>query len=262
MSTKTCIITGLINLLFCGVLWLFLIPFLIGNEYEHTRSKRYVIDMPQIYMHQTVPNFNLNNFNPLQKFLDLVFSKIEEQLVEGQGEQGNKEYVKSVKIYFPSIFSCAMVMSIIYAVSCVLMIIGSCSYGCLRGLMLPYLFLQMVFNIVISTYTIMLHVAMLMMSKHTTGATIVLILSYLYAYIISFQNMARVMRHWIFNIFCAGVYLFINIWTLLFSLGNLLYNIHCCCLLTRFFSPFSWLFPQTSKKIRDNLCSTGCLSAK
>ena len=219
MSTKKCILVGLINLLFCAVLWLFLIPFLIGNEneneVEHRRSKRYVIsgiEEPQPGM-----KFDLKDFNPFQKFLDHVFSKIEEQLVEGQEEQGNKDYVGCIKNYFQSILSCTMVLSIIYAVSCVLMIIGSCWY-CLRGLMLPYLLLQLVFNIIISTFTILLHVAMVMMSKHPNVATVILMLSYLYA---AFIIMNRVFKNWIFNFLCTVLYFLINSWTLMFSLGNL-----------------------------------------
>ena len=115
-----------------------------------------------------------------------------------------------------------MVMSIIYAVSCVLMIIGSCSYGCLRGLMLPYLILQLVFNIIISTCTITLQLALLIMSKFPTAnyciATIVLILSCLYAAIIS---MARVYKKRITEFLwkCIMFYFLFTSWALM-AAGN------------------------------------------
>ena len=60
--------------------------------------------------------------------------------------------------------------------------------------------------------------AMVMMSKHPNVATVILMLSYLYA---AFIIMNRVFKNWIFNFLCTVLYFLINSWTLMFSLGNL-----------------------------------------
>jgi len=93
----------------------------------------------------------LNVFNPIQDFVGLDFATLKYHLeVFAKDHAVDNDTLEILKgkldEYLPPIFLGATVEAGVYAVSCLLMLIGACCK--VRGLMIPYLILQMLVLIV------------------------------------------------------------------------------------------------------------------
>ena len=115
-----------------------------------------------IYVWITIALFlTENHFNPIQDVFDDFFPKLEEFLFQkknasiqeekfNETDEDVKKYVENIRVFCPSVMIATLVMSIVYAISTILMIIGISTQKT-RGLVLPYLVLHL-FLIIVLTY--------------------------------------------------------------------------------------------------------------
>ena len=115
-----------------------------------------------------------NELNPIQDALDEFFPKFEEFLFlqknatiqEGKFNNETNEnlrnYVEEIKVFCPTLITAILVVSVVYALSSVLMMIGTISQKT-RGLMIPYIFLQLFFIILLIYNSFFLYLTMLLM---------------------------------------------------------------------------------------------------
>ena len=127
-TLATSLLSGFLSLLLCGLAWIILIPVFNGNQIE--------------------------DFNPLQELIDKTFAAVHERLIEnkerfhmirdGSKEEGIKRFVQNLKKYLSLTqrFRLAMIGTITYAFSCLLMMVGALFHKA-HMLMLPYLAIQL-----------------------------------------------------------------------------------------------------------------------
>ena len=128
--SKGSLFSGIFSLLVCISVWVIVALFLTENE-----------------------------FNPIQDALDDVFPKFEEFLLqqknatiqEGMFNETNenlRSYIKEIKVFCPTLITVILVISVVYALSTILMMITT-KFQLNRGFMIPYLSLQLFFIIVL-----------------------------------------------------------------------------------------------------------------
>ena len=120
---------------------------------------------------------NIDEFNPIQENLDQIFYILEQMLEEnGFQEAEIKQYVANINEYlYPSLLGSA-VESGVYLLCCIMMIFGALCQ--VRGLMIPYLILQMIVIIVILLVGVAVTVALfflnVIMGAVSVGVVIVM----------------------------------------------------------------------------------------
>ena len=174
---KVCLINGIGCLLICALVWVLLIPIVIENDTNH--------------------------FNPLQVFLHGTFVKIidftKKKYVfnpdkkDDEIEKRLEDFTHGCESYFPMIFKSFMVGSIVYAISCLLMMIGSLSNK-IRCLMIPYLINQLVLVIILVTMSVFFNLTILILGLHSFPTYLIVILSICCVLYIG----------WLILIFCAS----------------------------------------------------------
>ena len=147
MASKQSVGIGIFILLICVLLYVILIPYFIGND-------------------------DVQDFNPLEDILNDTFSRIEEYIIKNNAtyknttnderDQAIKSYVASIKTFFPKILTIAMIGFVTYCISIILMMIGSLKEK-IRGLMLPYIFLQCLMGINLFVFSIVLNLTLIML---------------------------------------------------------------------------------------------------
>ena len=105
-----------------------------------------------------IPYFaDINEFNLIQNIIDSFFAKLQEHLEETiQNMDGSKnvtKYVHELKGHVPLTMKIIMVSTLVYALSCILMMVGTMSEKT-RFLMRPYLVVQLALNIALITNNI------------------------------------------------------------------------------------------------------------
>ena len=140
-TLATSLLSGFLSLLLCGLAWIILIPVFNGNQIE--------------------------DFNPLQELIDKTFAVVHERLKEnkerfhmindGSKEEGINRFVQNLKKYLSltQTFRLAMIGTITYACSCLLMMVGALSHKA-RLLMLPYLAIQLLVIILTFIFSVFL----------------------------------------------------------------------------------------------------------
>ena len=86
-----------------------------------------------------------------------------------------EDFGNNIKSYFPMIFKSGMMVSIVYAVSCLLMMIGSLSHK-IRYLMMPYLINQLVLVITLITASGFFNMTIMVLGFHSYPLSLIVIL--------------------------------------------------------------------------------------
>jgi hypothetical protein len=157
-------ILGSIGLIICALELVFSIPFIF--------------------------DFDIDVFNPIKANQDIFFQTIENEFEELKKQDVNKTVdwsivdaaIEHTKTYLWSTFIGATVETGVYALSCILLIMGALCQ--VRGLMIPYLILQMLVMIVVILVGIALSVFLFFFHVITgaVAAGVVLIISFLLIY--------------------------------------------------------------------------------
>ena len=131
--SKASLLAGVYSLLFCIYVWVIIALFLTENH-----------------------------FNPIKDVFDDFFPKLEEFLLQkknvshqeekfNETDENVKKYLENIRAFCPSVMIVTLVISVVHAFSTILMIIGISTQKT-RGLVLPYIFLQL-FLIIILAYS-------------------------------------------------------------------------------------------------------------
>ena len=119
-----------------------------------------------------------SDFNPIQDALDIFFPKLEEFLIQNSNsshqEEGLivkkeefKKFVEDIRVFCSSITTATLVVSVVYAISCILMMIGTKSQKT-RCMMIPYIVLQLFFTIILINNSFFLNLTLLMMPQYSS----------------------------------------------------------------------------------------------
>ena len=128
-----------------------------------------------------------NEFNPLEDAIDDAFVKIERFLHRnvtldqesnlGEKEENKEKFVQNIKTFVLSLVTPALAISIVYALSCILMMIGASSKKT-RGLILPYIFLQSFLIVTILCNTIVLNLTLFTLPQNSVFPSYILCFLY------------------------------------------------------------------------------------
>ena len=122
-----------------------------------------------------------HELNPIQDALDEFFPKLEEFLLlqknaaiqEGkfnETDENLRNYVEEIKVFCPSLITATLVISVVYACSTIMMMIGT-QFQLSQGLMIPYIFLQLFFIIIMIYNSIFMNLTLVLMTSHTPFLT-------------------------------------------------------------------------------------------
>ena len=160
-TLATSLLSGFLSLLLCGLAWIILIPVFNGNQIE--------------------------DFNPLQELIDKTFAAVHERLIEnkerfhmirdGSKEEGIKRFVQNLKkkLSLTQTFRLAMIGTITYACSCLLMMVGALSHKA-HLLMLPYLAIQLLVIILTFICSVFLTSTFFLLAFHPSIYVILLLI--------------------------------------------------------------------------------------
>ena len=148
-----------------------------------------------------------NQFNPIQDALDDFFPKLEVFLQNNDTFQGEKfnettedlrNYVKSIRAFYPDVITATLVISVIYALSTILMMITTeFQLGC--ALIIPYMVLQLFFIIIMVNISFFQSLTLILMhsSASLLGTFIMFILTFLAGMVLIYLGIMN-SSYWMF----------------------------------------------------------------
>ena len=151
MSTLS-VCAGIYSLLFCIYVWVIIALFLTENH-----------------------------FNPIQDVFDDFFPKLEEFLFQkknasiqeekfNETDEDVKKYVENIRVFCPSVMIATLVLSVVHAFSTILMIIGISTQKT-RGLVLPYIVIQLFVIIILAYGNVLMTLTLPFMPEDATFST-------------------------------------------------------------------------------------------
>ena len=147
--SKASLCAGIYSLLFCIYVWVIIALFLTENH-----------------------------FNPIQDIFDDFFPKLEEFLFQkknasikeekfNETDEDVKKYVENIRAFCPSVMIATLVISVVHAISTILMIIGVSTQKT-HGLVVPYIGLQLFVIIILAYGNVLMTLPLLFMLNNAT----------------------------------------------------------------------------------------------